>query len=446
MERNTAFVNAVTALNEKMRRDSERFLFWSKFTGEVVSKEDSVNNDPILTPSGKFIETSKRRAGAGMGDRMLFPLLLGLTGPGRRGDAVLVGYEEDLARKYFMLHYNQIRHAVPVKKGRKNYSNEAMLNMMEYSAPLLAEWHAKQENFEITAALYEGVGEMLYTTNTGNNLFGRGLGISKRYHPNMFVWVGASDAAGALGRVGTAGKFPTAQQVRDAVKNVNGSDHSTDLGTNLSFTTYTVRAMRRQVMGATNIKPLFRQNGYNFYGCIISPEQSDTLRADSRYAEAQKLNLWKELQDNPYVHGSIGFYENFIFFEDNLVVRGFAGTESNGSDLNILGSVAHVYNDSSKRNPRFEPMEGMITEAGGKANHIAIVFGASGLGKSKYEEIGFDEEIFDYGNWKGLAASQMYGYGRFDAVNENDIMTLETNPTSLSDVYNKSSMLVSTWQ
>lgn len=446
MERNTAFVNAVTALNEKMRRDAQRFLFWSKFTGEIKTVEDPVNNDPIMTPSGQFIETSTKRAGAGLGDRMLFPMLLGLAGPGRRGDAVLVGYEEDLARKYFMLHYNQIRHAVPVKKGRKNYSNEAMLNMMEYSAPLLAEWHANQENYEVTAALYEGVGEMLYTPNTAGNLYGRGLGIKKRYHPNMYVWVGSADASGALSKVGDAGKFPTAQIVRDAVKNVNASDHSTDLGTNLSFTTYTVRAMRRAVMGSTYIKPLFRKNGYNFYGCIVSPEQSDTLRADSRYAEAQKLNLWKDLQDNPFVNGSIGFYENFIFFEDSVAIRGFAGAETDGSDLNILGSVQHVWDEANKRNPRYEPMQGMITEAGGKSNHIAIVFGASGLGKSNYEDIGYDEELFDYGNWKGLAASQMYGYGRLDAVKENDIMTLETAPTTLTDVYNKSSMLVVTWQ
>ncbi|HNX38853.1 MAG TPA: DUF4043 family protein, partial [Candidatus Cloacimonadota bacterium] len=143
MIRNSALANAVTALDAKMRREAKQHLFWSRFTGEIEWSETPYN-EPSAKMSGKFIEVSKKKA-TGLGDRMIFPMLLELAGPGRRGDAVLLGYEEDMARKYSMIAYNQIRHAVPVMKGRKDDSNEKLFNMMEYAMPQLAFWHAQQE-------------------------------------------------------------------------------------------------------------------------------------------------------------------------------------------------------------------------------------------------------------------------------------------------------------
>ncbi|HNX38852.1 MAG TPA: hypothetical protein PKI15_10880, partial [Candidatus Cloacimonadota bacterium] len=156
------------------------------------------------------------------------------------------------------------------------------------------------ENWEITSSLYEGASEAL-TLSGADPVYGQGMAISKRYHPNLYTWTGATDATGALGLVAaSAGLFPTAQRVRDAAKNMNYTDHTTDLNNDLGLTSYTARAIRNLCI-QKKVRPLFTQNGKMFWGAVISSEQADTLRSDSKYIEAQKTFQTREYTDNPYV-------------------------------------------------------------------------------------------------------------------------------------------------
>jgi len=444
MDRNSPVALALQALNETMRRDVRRHLFWSKFQGSIDAGPDPHANGANWKPSGSVIEVNNGIRTHGIGDRMLIPMRQGLTGPATYGDATLIGNEEDSARKWAYVHYNQIRHAATLQKGAMDTIREDKLKAAQYVQPELSIWHAEMENWAVTQAFMEGISEGLSTSAT-DATYGEGLGLVKRYSPNLFSWTGATDATGAYTRIGTAGKFPTAQQVRDGVKNVNTSDHDTDLNNNLPFTPYTAHKARTLV-AYRKLKPLFRHGGKNFWGWLISPAQAETLLLHELFRAYANSQQWANIADHPLVQGAVGAYGSFVFFESETSVRGFAGAETNGSDLNILGTATHYFSDEDKYNPRFNPIEGAIAETGGYLNHVSHIFGASALGKADHSAHEFKFENVDYDNWKGVAAAAVYGYERLDFVKESQISSLEATPSNCTGVYNESSIQVITWQ
>ena len=443
MLRNSTIAAAVTALDETMRREAKRHLWWSRFMGNV-QKVESYNNDTDFAASGKPIEVQSLKGGPGLGDRMLIPMLMELAGLGRLGDAVMLGNEEDFARKYAMIHYNQIRHAVPVKKGKKDYSNEEILRMMEYCQPLLSWWHAQRENWEIISSIYLGAGEAL-TTGTTDATFGQGLGIDKRVHPNLYT-----HSSDVLTRIGTAGKYPTMAETYTAINGAagNGDDFATD----------TLRLARKLVYNTLYMKPMFTISGNKYWGILVDPAQADTLRADAMFiSNGSSAPLNYSINEHPDITGSIGVYGNFVVFEDPVAVRGYttltaagaAGDPNTDGSINVLGSTTAVYDETDKANPRFLPQTGRTQSSSGAAyaNHGAIIIGGSMLGKADYDGLSFQTEEFDYANWKGISAGAMYGYERLDFIPEVRTPTRsETTTASATNVYNRSSAIILTFQ
>jgi hypothetical protein len=450
MIRTDALVAAITPISEKLRREAKRHLFWSKFMGNIT-KVESYNNDSDYAASGKPIEVNDMFTSTGLGDRMLIPMTMELAGLGRLGDAVMLGHEEDAARKYAMIHYNQIRHGVPIQKGKKAFSVEKMLAAMEDNVGKLGWWMAQRENWDIASAIYLGAGEAL-TTSTTDATYGQGLGLDKRIHPNLYWWGGAAQSSGTLTRIGTTNYFPTMDQVHTAI-------YTTATTTGLSMSTSTLRQARTLVYNDLYLKPMFTHNGQKYWGIVIDPAQADTLRADAMfnttYNAIAPLNYG--LQDNPLVTGSLGIYGNFVIFEDPVAVRGYHtatsagvsnGDPSTDGSIDILGTTAAVYDSTDKVNPRFLPMAGQLTSnSGALKNRGAIILGGSMVGKAVYDELGFENESFDYNNWKGIAAGSMYGYERLDFIPESQTPTYgETTTSSATPVYNRSSAIITTFQ
>lgn len=440
----TGFTEKVQALNEQLRRDAVSHLFWSDYMGCVNPLDKETNNNDKFKPSGMPIEVNERGFTEGIGDRMLIPMQLHLAGPATYGDATLIGNEEDAARKWAYVHFNQIRHAATVQKGRMDRLREDALKAAEHAQPDLSIWHSQMENWNITLALIEGVDEGMSTSPT-DETYGEGLGLSKRYSPNLFVWIGATAAAASLVRVGDTGKFPTAAQVYAAAANVDPADGTTPLtAVAQGLDSRCVRAVRNTVY-RMGLKPLFTIGGKSFWGWVISPEQADGLFSDATYLAMINSQQYKEVADHPLAKGSIGVYHNFVFFEDPVSVRSFCGTSTDGSDLNVLGTEEHRYDDQDKFNPRFNPCTGGI-EVSNKTNYISFIFGASMLGKGDHTTPEFEFEKIDYNNWKGVAAAAVYGYERMDFVRQSQIGLLESSPGSCEGVYNRSHLQVITWQ
>jgi len=447
MLRNSAVAQAVTALDETMRREAKRHLFWSRFMGNI-QKAENYNNDMDLRPSGAPIEVNDMINTPGLGDRMLIPMVLELAGLGRLGDAVMLGHEEDFARKYAMIHYNQIRHGVPVQKGLKDYSNEAILKMMQYAQPMLSWWHAQRENWEIIHAIYLGAGEAL-TTSTTDATYGQGLGIGKKIHPNLFSYHGATKALNAV--TDTTGVCATMQDLYE----VFHTDTSTNGGT---MESKTLRLARQKMYSDLYMKPMFVHNGQKYWGIVIDPIQADTLKADALFtSNGSAAPLSYGLENHPMINGTIGIYGNFVVFEDPVAVRGYRvltsggiyGDPSTSGDVDITGSTTAVYDGTDKANPRFLPMTGMTKSNAnnGSSNRGAIVIGGSMLGKAQHTPLSFKTEEFDYQNWKGISAGAMYGYERLDFIPEASTPTYsESVPTTVPKTYNRSSAVILTYQ
>jgi hypothetical protein len=436
MDRTTIKNLGLQPLDIQMRAEVKKHLWWSRFKGSVTEGRDA-NNDPVLKASGAPIEVNHKLKTIGYSDRLLIPMERDLAGAPTLGDATLIGREEPSSRAYAKVGYNQVRHAIPVKLGEMDDAREAAFRAAEENTQKLAWWHAQYENYNIITSIYEGASENLYTTKT-NADYGQGLGIPRRFHPNLYYYAGS---AAALTRVGDTSKFPTAAQIYTA---------ATGATTPLSFCADLVFQARIKAM-KLGLKPLVTENGFKFYPWLITPEQAYTLMSDATFVKALQAPAWQEHKSHPWVTGAIGYFGGFVFFEDVLSVRGFSGT-SPGTDLNVLGSVSLVASEDLKQNPRFLPQEGQIAHgtATTKVNHVSIIFGESFLGESLHENLRFKYAREDYDNWEGLGAATKYGYERLDFVPSKHVQYLEGSEsdvtTYITNVYNKSSMLVMTWQ
>jgi hypothetical protein len=147
-----------------------------------------------------------------------------------------------------------------------------------------------------------------------------------------------------------------------------------------------------------------------------------------------------------------------VVFEDPIAVRGYTTYDVNGVEgndpsttgsINVTGTVTPIYDDTDKANPRFLPQTGRLDSSSGSSycNHGAIVIGGSMLGKANYSPLSFEDESFDYKNWKGISAGQMYGYERLDFIPEAQTPTYsETTTATATSVYNRSSAIILTFQ
>ena len=430
MSNEEALALKLNVISTKMQREMKKHLFWGKFIG--LGSPDEKTNDPASNKfAGKpflIIDEIKK---ARMGNMAEIPLTLELAGPPTYGSAAVVGREEPMARKWAEVYVNTVRHAVQVEEGSMETFNERALNAAADAVPLEAHWHGNMENWQILTGIYEGLSENL-TTSATHEEYGQGRGFAKRYHPNLFRWNGASQAAGSLSKVGTVGKFATAAEIFNAAGGANP----------LAMSSYTVEAARVRCM-KSGLRPIVLDNGYKFFPWVISIEQAMSLRSDSRFQATMNSPQWKDIKDHPDVRGAIGYYLGFLFFEDTygIAVRGYSGADAN--DLNIVGSVAHLYDENEKQNPRFLPQTGMIV-SGSLSNQCGIIFGESFMGKALGSDPMFRYREEDYGDWKGLACRAIYGWGRLDYVPPLQIPNLLTNPASITGVYNRSSMLVMT--
>lgn len=426
-------------LDVKLRKEVRRHLWFSKFKGNITQEYD-YNNDPVLKASGKPIEVNDKLKSIGIGDRLLIPMQKDLAGAPTLGDAVLIGREEPRARAYAKIGYNQVRHAVPIKLGEMDEARERAFRAAESELESLAWWHAQYENYNILTSIYEGASENLYTTKT-NPDYGQGLGIPRRFHPNLYKFTGASDSAGALDKIGDAGKFPAASDIYTAAS-------TSTTGLPMSSTTVNLARMKVMRMG---IKPIVTDNGMKFWPWLLTLEQAYSLLKDETFGKMLQSNIWQGMKDHPWMSGALGYYGGFVFFTDILTVRGFAGAA--GTDLNMLGTIPLIADSDLKQNPRFLPQEGHIKSSIGgsnKENHVSIIFGEGFLGEALHENLAFAYEEQDYGNWKGVAARTKYGYERLDFVPQAQVQYLEGTEAqvanNITNVYNKSSMLVMTWQ
>jgi len=428
-------------MSTELSLEKKQHLWWSNVTGDIEYVEGNTNDNYSMKPSGKIIDKANRPSPSGFGDVMLLPMEMQLAGVGVMGAATLLGKEEAAARKVAVLHWNKRRHAVPLQESEMDMFSEAPWKAWELKRGELAYWHAQVENYDITMSMYEGLSENLSTSTTDATL-GNGLGIAKRYHPNFYYYLGTSATNGTLTRLGSAGKFPTAAEVYAGANiSVTGATYGT-------MTSYTVMKAWSKVQ-ELGIRQVQIEGALKFWVWLISPQQAITLLDDARYIAAQNAIMWKNAKDHPLLNGALGYYMGFVFYIDPITVRGVYSADA-GTTIDFLGTATQASSTTNKSNPRFLPMEGRTAAQTTETvyNHVSMILGAGAMGLARKKELAFAEELIDYGEWKGLGAGQTYGYERMDYIRHDQVGAMEgsTGVAAATNVYNKSSMLVMTWQ
>lgn len=424
-------------VSEKVRREAAKYLWWGKLKGNI-NVEGSIslrNNDLQVTPSEMPIEANFNALQIpGMGNTMVIPTRREYTGTPKFGDAVAKGFEEDAGYTWTNVHYNQIRHPVTVQKGQQDRLQEEILRAAEQSVPMLGRFFAKWENWNATAAVYEGLSENL-SAAAGDG----GLALPKRYNPNFFHVV-AGTSIPVRHSTHAVGTYPTTAEITAMAQAVDNTDGST-----VSTLSCAILENLAATCRDNNIEPIITMNGDKYWLLIVHSKQMAALRADTTWLPVQR-DAWSGsgYRDNPIFTGAAGAYAGFVIFQDDIIVRSWDLTNNDFLGQNKLDNGAYDYAEKNRKyNRRFMPFYTSST-SDGHSNYCAIVLGKSALGYVEKQSLHYAYDDDDYQNLKGLAGIQNYGYSRLDQVSQSELAYLTTTPASITSVYNDGSLILMT--
>jgi hypothetical protein len=424
-ELNQLALDRFTTLSTRLRREANKYLWWGKLKGNIKVDGTFGNNDFNMTFSEMPIEKSEYYVD-GFGNTMIIPTKREYAGNPKYGDSVMKGHEEESGFTWTQIYFNQIRHAITIRKGRQQEIQQRALMAAEQEMPALARYFAKIENWMPTIALLEGVSENLSASTDDD-----GLGIAKRYHPNFYYCAGIAGTGTITKVTTTAGAFTTLANLDTAAGVITSA-----AATPYVLDTATLEALREKCMNL-NIAPIVSKSGSQFWVMIIHPKQAFYLRKDAAWLAAQREAIvGRELAENAIFNGSIGMYAGFVLFEDPIIVRGWDVANDNFLGLNAAGVNEDNYSQDNKYNRRFLPQ---ITAS---YNRCAMVLGKSALGYVEAEGLGYRTDDDDYQNIKGLAGVVNYGYSRLDQVSQAQLNYLAAAPASVTTATNDGSLIL----
>ena len=257
------FIQNVAILNQDLRREAWYGTFWHHFVGEVKVINNPSGNPVVVETSDTPIARLNGFQGAGR-DNMLIPFERDLTGDPVLGDTVAKGTGEDQSFYWSRCYINQVRKVVVAQAGKMSDLRARKLKLIENAKPKLIKWFSKYLNQNIYRAIYEGV-----TTNLSASTAYDGLGLSKRYHPNMYVNDGA-----VLTAIGTEKQFTTAAQMNTAAGNAD-----------TAMTVAILRKLRTKCMNL-KIPQIQTTKGLKFWVIVMHPDQIADLKGDADFEGA----------------------------------------------------------------------------------------------------------------------------------------------------------------
>lgn len=282
------------------------------------------------------------------GDKITFSLVSALNGAGVQGDSTLEGNEEALQTYDQSVTIDQFRNAVRLtgKMAEKRYP----WSIWEQARPALTNWKAQ---FDETRAFQKlgSIDGVLYSAATSGQKNTWNANNSDR------VLYGAT------------------------VSNYNAT-HSTalsnvDATTDVLNTGHLSLIKRIAKLANPKIRPIRIPNGpaTEMYVYFAHPYSTRDLKADSAWRDAQKDAMMRGM-DNPLFTGAIGMWDGVVVVEtDKIALLDNVGASSIDVAQNFLcGAQALLW----------------------------------ALGGVEGDRLGFTEEVFDYGNQKGVAIASMF--------------------------------------
>lgn len=415
-------------VSTKLREETHKYLWWGKLKGNITITGSIQNsNDPLrMTFSGQPIEVNNQLKLQGFGNTMILPRKKEYAQNPKFGDDQMKGFEESTSWTWTQIHYNQIRHAITVQKGEQQTAVEAAFNAASTELPALARYFARVENWMATSAIYEGVSENLSASTDV-----QGLGIAKRYPVNMYYVYNIGASAEIRIAVGlTDGCYPTTTIMDNTASAV-------DAATNHIIDTNVLDELAA-LCRAKNIVPIAMEDGNVFWLLIVNSKQAAYIRRsdDFKYAQRELLAGGNSIQRNPLYTGSIGYWNQFLIFQDDIIIRGWDAANNDFLGLNKGNVSQDDFQANLKYNRRWNSQRTAST------NRCAIVLGQSALGLVEHTLLGFREDKDDYDNVKGLCGNTKYGYSRLDDVDLAQLQYMSSTPSSITTAINEGSLVL----
>lgn len=278
--------------------------------------------DKFTSTTGDNIVHKNKDLTMAKGDKVIFGLVMNLTGPGVAGNRQqLVGHEEELKLYDFAVETQLVRNAVARYEAddqKSPYDNLALIKSA------LVQWASDWYDNQLISKL------------TAN---------------------------------------PTAGE--QIIANATGTENA--LTANDKLTTAVIsRARRKAMLHAPKVNPV-KVEGKEYYVMLVSPWAAKDLKDDAKWLAAQQ-HAANRGSDNPIFTGALGTYDGVVLYEYERVLNTTTGASSANVCHNLLlGKQAACFAESKapyhiKQVDDYGNMEG---------NGIALY---AGIEKSKYNE------------------------------------------------------------
>jgi len=436
-------------LHERVRRK----LFWTKFTGRPTTGEGDIETPVTGSPIIEYSEFNRNR-----GDQIIIPIEFNLSEnprtDGTVGAEILTGTEEGLKYGHFKLFIEQWRRAVAVEN--------TSMQQQRTNVPLVERAVSKLETScvslldnEVFHTFFWGYSANLQRSAdiTKGNL--SSSPVAPTAHPNTYYYIGSnkpslvslSQAVNDYGFSTTGVIYPKPNK---DVANFWGVD------LNLFDELYAL-------LRALEIPPYQITSGMEAYIVVMHPYTATLLRSNEKWFNAMTLGLPRGV-DNPVFTGSVGYWNNFLFYTSNKVPLYYPlNLTQTTVPFSTNATFYQIFQDNRdyiKLNLTTLDASGWVSGASPSGGNYyegntqvfddsefgtkwviapILVLGANAIAEA-YSRIGpkgyqsyfalIPSERNDYGNFEAYGTRVVYGMGRIDWIRYDNT------------IFNQSSMLV----
>ena len=383
---NNAAVNP-QILDEGLKMEMERNSYFFDMTEEVL--EGDVVPEGIVVLKREFIAEGR--------DSMVMPILRTLKSEGLHGDLQQLGEEETQIVDNTQVPINVTKHAVR-SPGRASRQRSKRLQIFQKARPQLGAWYGQEIDFEHFRALTEGASN---NVTDAKSIGGIGFTPAFRSHVNMFA-TGIDCATVAPDGVVT---FDSTLATYDSV--VNDAVCAMEASSATAGTFFQLQVLDRLIprLHDLKIEPVMI-GGQQMYVALIHvnawQQASETASAASWNALLRDIGTRGET--NAILKDAKGVYKNFIIHTSFHV----PGAISGASNSPTYGSAT--------------PHSSLDTAT----TKVNFILGRQSLNYAIGEDLQFNEELTDYGNFQGVQSHQIFGVTRPDFVDDRDPAIADT--------------------
>lgn len=403
----TSDVHFRRALSAKMSQVSWNKSIWSNFMGKIRGNQSPLNpvtdkfGMSMLKPTGSPIEVLEDFASV-QTIALDIPVFYPIGGYGVTGREIGTGKGQRAKLGNISVEINtkmQVFNPIDHKMSKYSMNKSIMQkNLLMRSHEYLTDWFSRYFAYQPYPAFLEGASDNL--TDSAN-----GVGVTKKSHMNIYV---ADSSADGLTRVPFSNTKATYEAAVKAAL-VGLTDTATDYMSTAFLEALVYHASHDHRIAKVNIA------GENLYIIVISDSDAIKLQQDSTWNDRMTYAAERSLTKNPLFTGRVaGVYAGALILIDDTTPSAYTTGDSEYSNArSTTGNANGVCYGSEGADGKPDYMDNPVDSGHKKPS---ILFGKSALALGKIDEIGFNEEKSNFGNYQEIAADCTFGFKRADII------------------------------